>query len=145
MIIKKIGKAKADLETGLWVLENKSERFEMNQRIIDSRRDVKIVRGAYLKQASRYIPSTRRPTLRAEYMAERSKLKGELDKLLAQVYVETLEDSQTCPIPLRKDRDSDHNGDWRYCLYQGMIYQFDRPGYTEDEMIEQINASQKTG
>ncbi len=144
MIVKKFGKAKADLESGLWILENKPDKFEMNQRIIESRRDVKIVKGAYLKQASKYIPSTRRPTLRAEYMAERAKLKKELDKLVAQVYVETLDDSQTCPIPLRKVRDTEHNGDWRYCLYQGMIYQFDRPGYTEDEMMEQINASQKT-
>ena len=140
MVVKKIGKAKAEPEAGLWGVEIKSEKFTMNQRIVEGRRDVKIVRSAYSKHSSKYIPTTRRPTQRAEYMDERAKLKSELNQLIAQVYVETLEDSFSCPVPLRKDKDADHKGDWRYCLYQGVIYQFNRPGYTEEEMIQQIDA-----
>lgn len=142
MAVKKIGKAKAEPENGQWGVEIKPEKFTMNPRIVEGRPDYKLVQRAYSKFASRYIPTTRRPTLRAEYMAERSKLKNELDQLVKQVYVEVLEDSFSCPVVLRKEKDSHHNGDWRYCLYQGIIYQFDRPGYLEDEMVQQITALQ---
>jgi len=139
MTVKKIGKGKADPETGLWGVEAESDRFRMNQRRVDTRPDIKALQSAYLRYASRRTPSTRRPQLHEEHVRQQKNFKTELKKLLAQVYQEILQESFTDPIPLRKDRDYDHKSDWRYCLYQGIIYQFDRAGYRDDEMIRQIS------
>ncbi len=142
MTVKKIGKGKADPETGLWGAEQKSERFMMNQRLVDRRPDVKTLKTAYSRHAGKKPPPMRRPQEREEHLRHRKDLKTELQKLLAQVYAEILEESFSYPLPLRKDRDTDHKSDWRYCLYQGIIYQFDRPGYRDEEMIRQISALQ---
>ena len=142
MTVKKIGIGKADIETGLWVVEAKSERFIMNQRLVETRSDVKALRSAYSRHASKYPPSVRRSKEREEHFQQQKNLKMELQKLLAQVYEAILKESFSYPIPLRRDKDYDHNSDWRYCLYQGIVYQFARPGYTGDEMIEQINHPQ---
>ncbi|GEM_PF-4629011 len=141
MTVKKMGKGKADPETGLWGVEAASDRFTMNQRRVDTRPDVKRLKSAYSRHAGKRTPSTRRPKLHEEHVQQQKNLKTELKKLLAQVYREILQESFTDPIPLRKDRDYDHKSDWRYCLYQGIIYQFDRPGYGGDEMIQQISNS----
>ena len=142
MTVKKIGKGKVDLETGLWGVEAKSEQFMMNQRLVDGRSDVKALKAAYSRQAGKKPPSIRHPKEREAHLRHQKDLKEELKKLLVQVYAEILKESFSYPVPLRKDRDYDHKSDWRYCLYQGTIYQFDRPGYRDDEMIEQIKASQ---
>lgn len=139
MAVKKIGKGKADPETGLWSVEAKSERFIMNQRLVEGRSDVKALKYAYSRHAGRNPPSTRFPKEHEAYLQKRKNLKNELKKLLTQVYIEILEESFSCPIPLRKDKDYDHKSDWRYCLYQGIIYQFDRPDCRGDEMIQQIS------
>lgn len=139
MTAKKIGKGKADPQTGLWSVEAKPERFLMNQRLVDTRPDVKRLKSAYSRHAAKRTPSTRRPEGRKEHLEELKNLKMELKKLLAEVYKEILKDSFSYPIPLRKDRDYDHKSDWRYCLYQGIIYQFDKPDYSGDEMIQQIS------
>ncbi len=138
MTVKKIGKAKADLEQGLWSVEAKSEQFIMNPRRVDTRSDVKALKSSYSRHAGKIPPSMRRPKERDEHFKQQKDLKAELKKLLAGVYAEILKESFSSPILLRKDKDYDHKIDWRYCLYQGMIYQFDRPGYPEDEMIQQI-------
>ena len=57
MSVKKIGKAKADLETGLWGVEQKSEQFVMNQRRVDLRPDVKAMRLAYARHSAQKPPS----------------------------------------------------------------------------------------
>jgi hypothetical protein len=139
MSVKKIGNGKADPETGMWSVEAKSERFIMNQRLVDGRSDVKALKYASSRPAAKNTSSTPRPKIHEEYLQRRKHLKTELKKLLRQVYEEILKESFSCPIPLRKDKDYDHKSDWRYCLYQGIIYQFDRPGYGDDEMIRQIN------
>ena len=141
MRVKKIGKAKADPETGLWRVEQKPDRFIMNQRLVDKRPDVKHLKTVYSRHAGKKAPSKRRPEKREEHHRHRKDLKQELNELLARVYAEVLEESFSEPVPLRKDRDIEHHAsDWRYGLYQGIIYQFDRPDYLADEMIRQINA-----
>ncbi|MBI3317514.1 MAG: hypothetical protein HYZ85_05895, partial [Candidatus Omnitrophica bacterium] len=137
MTAKKIGEAKAFVETGMWGVEKKPERFLMNERLVNLRPDVKAMKNAYSKHIHTKPPSQTRRTERAEYDQESRNLKAEQNKLLACVYAEILTQSFSYPIPLRKDRDADHRSDWRYCLYQGVIYQFDRPGYSDDEMIQQ--------
>jgi hypothetical protein len=139
VVVKKIGIGKADPETGLWGVLMKSERFIMNQRRVDARSDVKALKAAYSRHAGKKPPSVRRVKENEEHHELRKNLKTQLQKLLAQVYAEILEESFTTPVPLRKDRDYDHKSDWRYCLYQGIIYQFDRPDYRDDEMIQQIS------
>lgn len=131
MTVKKIGKGKTDLETGLWGIENKPEKFRMNPRLVDRRPDVKALK-------SRQFASAQRLVKREEIFQQRKNLKAERTKLLSQVYEEILKDSFTYPLPLRKDKDYAHQGDWRYCLYQGIVYEFDRPGYGDDEIIRQI-------
>lgn len=138
MTVKKIGKGKADPETGFWGVEEKPERFIMNQRLVDARSEVKALKSAYSRHTGKKPPSPRRPEERQEYFRRREELKAGLKKILAQVYGEVLKESFSYPIPLRKDKDYDHKSDWRYCLYQGIIYQFDRPGYPGDEMIRKI-------
>ena len=138
MTAKKIGKGKADPETGFWCVEAKSEQFIMNERLVDARSDVKALKSAYAKHARKKMPSSRRPEEREEHLQKKKDIKMELKKIVAQVYAETLKESFTYPIPLRKDSDFDHKGDWRYGLYQGIIYKFDRPDYRGDEMMRQI-------
>ncbi len=128
MNVKKIGKAKPDLESGLWVIEDKPHQFRMNPRLVDLRPDVKALKSRPAKRLAK----------REEIFEQRRKLKAERTKVLSQVYDEILKDSFTYPIPLRKDKDYAHQGDWRYCLYQGIVYEFNRPGYEDAEMIRQI-------
>ena len=138
MTVKKIGKAKANIETGLWGVEQKSEQFIMDQRRVDLRSDVKAIKVAYSRHAGKKPPAKRRIHKREEHFQEQKDLKAGVQELLVKVYAEILQESFTYPVPLRKDKDTDHRSDWRYCLYQGIIYQFDRPDYPGDEMILQI-------
>jgi hypothetical protein len=110
----------------------------MNQRFVDARSDVKAMKSAHSKLARTKLPS--RENLREEHIKQKKSVKLQLQNLLKEVYKEILEQSFSSPILLRKDKDYDHKGDWRYCLYQGIIYQFDRPGYPDDEMIRKISS-----
>ena len=145
MTVKKIGVAKADPEAGFWAVEAKSERFMMNPRLVNLRADVKAVRSAYSKHSSKIPPSMRRAEIRADYFEKQREIKAKLQTLLKQVYQEILEESFSCPLALRKNKDMEHGRDWRYCLYQGNIYQFDRPNYGDDQMREQIGALENKG
>lgn len=147
MPVKKIGKAKAFPEDGLWGIDTKPERYSMNERLVDLRPDIKAMKHVYLKHVGTQPPSPKYIAKREEYYRRREVLRKEQYHLIRKVYAEILEDSFIRPIPLRKDKDYDHKGDWRYCLYQGIIYQFDRPGYSGDEMIsriEQLTAAGKS-
>ncbi len=139
MVVKEIGKGKADPETGLWGVEAKPERFIMSLRQVDTRPEVKALKAAYSRHARKSLPSSQRQKGREERFQQRRNLKTELKKLLTQVYGEILKESFSYPVPLRKDKDYDHKSDWRYCLYEGIIYQFDRAGYRGEEMIRQIS------
>ena len=143
MIVKKMGKGQVDPETGLWSVPMKAERFLINQRLVDLRPDVKRLKSAYSRHASKAAPSVRRRKECEEHHQKRKDLKAQLQKLLVQVYAEILAESFSSPIPLRRDGEYDHKSDWRYCLYQGIIYQFDRPDYRDHEMIQQISALSK--
>ncbi len=142
MTVKKIGKGKALPEMGLWGIEQKSERFMMSQRLVDKRPDVKAMKMIYSKHASRNAPTKRHAKEREAHHQHRKDLKAELDQLLVKVYAEIFKESFSDSIPLRKADDIEHGRDLRYCLYQGIIYQFDRPGYRTDEMVRQISALQ---
>ena len=143
MTVKKIGKGKALPELGLWAVEQKSDHFMMSQRLVDKRADVKSLKMIYSKHASKSAPNKKRVTERNAHHQHRKDLRAELDQLLAKVYAEILKDSFSDPVPLRKSGDIEHGRDLRYCLYQGIIYQFDRPGYLSDEMVRQIQTLQK--
>ena len=62
----------------------------------------------------------------------------DLSECLKKVYEEIWTESFTYPILLWRDKDFDHKIDWRYALYKGYIYKFDHPGYSDEEMIRQI-------
>ncbi len=143
MTVKKIGAAIADPEAGLWVVRAKSERFMMNPRLVDLRADVKALKAAYSRHSSKLPPSMRRAEVRKEYFQKQREIKAELQTLLRQVYQEILEESFSYPLLLRKYKDREYGRDWRHCLYQGIIYQFDRPDYGADEMMEQIETQNK--
>ena len=115
----------------------------MNQRLVDLRPDVKAMKIAYSRRAGKRPPSKRSASERKAHHQQQKDLKAGFQELLAKVYAEIIEGSFTYPVPLRKDKDTDHRSDWRYCLYQGIIYQFDRAGYLEDEMIQQISSLQR--
>ena len=139
-MVKKIGRSKALPELGLWAVEQKSDRFMMSQRLVDKRPEVKAMKMIYSKHASKSAPNKKRATERNAHHQHRKDLRAELDQLLAKVYAEILKDSFSDAIPLRKSGDVEHGRDLRYCLYHGIIYQFDRPGYGTDEMARQIEA-----
>lgn len=143
MTVKKIGVAKADPEAGSWIVEARSDQFIMNPRLVDLRADVKVLKSAYSRHSSKLPPSMRRAEVRKDYFQKQREIKAELQKLLAQVYQEILEESFSRPLLLRKDKDGEYGRAWRHCLYRGMIYQFDRSDYGADEMREQIETQNK--
>ena len=141
MGIKKLGKAVIDLDEELWCSEKGNEKFLMNRRLIDARPDIKALKGHYAKSLNQDRKLTvGREQKRDKLIKTRTDYRRELRENLAKIYEEIFQSSFNSPLQLRRHRDFDHNSDWRYCLYKGRIYQFDRPGYSDEEMIEQINA-----
>jgi hypothetical protein len=138
---KKLGKAKIDLNDELWLVEGRTEKFHFNRRLVDTRSDVKGVKSKYAKFIQVNTPSMRKPNRREEHFKVRDDYKRDLSECLKHVYEEMLAESFTYPILLRRDKDFDHKIDWRYCLYQGYIYQFDHSGYSDEEMINQIQVA----
>lgn len=138
MSAKKIGKAVFDFETELWIAERKGQKFHMNRRFIDSRPEVKRFQKDYSKALSMDTPSLKQPEKRKAYFAERDKLRKEWREHLLRISEELIQESHGSPILLRLDRDFGHAIDWRYCLYKGVIYSFDRPGLSDEKMVEQI-------
>ena len=138
MTAKKLGKAKIDLEKELWQLVEKKGAFLFNRRLVDTRPEIKEVRAKFGKAIQKSTPPVRKYEKREEYVTANKEYRKQMTDVLTKIYQEMLEDSHTTPIKLRRDRDYDHKGDWRYCLYRGIVYQFDRPGYTENEMLNQI-------
>ena len=136
--LKKIGKAKIDLEAELWFVEGRLDKYCFNRRLVDTRSDIKAVKSKYTKSITTPTPSMRKPTRREEHFKARADYRRELKECLTKVYQEMLEESFQFPIRLRRDKDFDHKSDWRYCLYQGHIYRFDQAGYTDEEMVGRI-------
>ncbi len=67
--------------------------------------------------------------------------KAELEKLCTATALEVHKTSFEKPIRLILSNGAwfkPKYGDWRYCLYKGDVYKFDRVGYTVEEMLLQI-------
>jgi hypothetical protein len=138
--MKRIGKAKINLETDLWGVDDHPYSYMMNRRLVETRADVKKFLAKYKKTTNVKRPTRRDPVKREEYFKTREEAKKHLHLFWGRIYKEVLAESFDSPIPLRKDHDFDHNSDWRFCLYKGIIYQFDKPGLSDEEMIRQITA-----
>ena len=135
---KKLGKAKIDLDDELWLAEGRREKFHFNRRLVDTRPDVKAVKAKYVKFVTASTPSMRKPRKREAHFQIRDEYKKELHECLTKAYDEILAESFDFPVKLRGYKDFDHKSDWRYCLYKGQIYQFDQAGYSDEEMVSQI-------
>lgn len=143
--MKKIGKAKIDLERDLWTTEREEQYFHMNRRLIDLRPDVKKFMAKFKKTFNEKRPSKRQPIIREAYFKNRDELRRQRNLFFGRVYKEIIEESFIYPIPLRKDHDFDSNSEWRFAMYKGIIYQFDRQGFSDEEMISQIEALESRG
>lgn len=139
VFVKKLGKAGIDLEEEVWTVPNSRETFLMNRRLIDTRPDIKVAAKRYQKSAQKKKPSFRDTEKRKEYFKEKDELAREFKSCLKKVYGEISEESFRFPVRLRLARGFSARSDWRYCLYQGEIYQLDREGYSDDEIIAKIN------
>ena len=136
--MKKIGKAKINLETEFWTVENHRHSYSMNRRVVECKPDVKKFLAKYRKVTNVKRPTRREPVKREEYFKAREESQKHLRLFWGRIYQEIFKESFEFPIQLRKEHDFDHNSDWRYCLYKGIIYQFDKPGLSDYEMIRQI-------
>ncbi len=138
MKVKKIGKASLDLEKEMWRVGVGSERYKNNRRLVDTKPEVKAARHVYSRASSRHTPAKRKTEKRKAYMDEVKDLRKTYETALREAFDGVKKESFNFPILLCLDRDYDHKGDWRYCMFEGIIYQFDRPGYSDDEMTEAI-------
>lgn len=142
MSAHKLGKAFIDLEQELWGVTGKSELFLMNRREIDLRPEIKAL-NRKARALGRVTPSRRKIDKREEHFKVWEAFKKEQKACLSAIYNEILRNSFEEPLPLRKHRDFDHLLDWRYCLYQGIIYRFDKQGLSIEKMLEEIIALEK--
>ncbi len=141
MSVHKIGKAKINLTTERWeVVGSRKDKFKVNPRLVHVRSEVKGIKADYARKLKAIKPAFSRSKRHAEFISERRKYEQGLRECLAKIYQEILEDSFSLLILMQKDRDYDHPRGWRYGLYRGVIYQFDRSGYSDEEMITQISA-----
>lgn len=140
MSVKKLGRADYKIETELWHIPGRPEKFHMNLRLISARPEVKAARAAYTKLSSKDRPSLRKPNKRTAFLQEVSVSKALLQEVLREAYEAVLEESKLYPIRLWKDKDYGKRMDWRFCLYRGLIYQFDHQNYADEEMAAQIAA-----
>ena len=139
MSAKCLGRGRIDLADELWFLQGKEDlRFHMNRRLIDLKPEAKALRK-HAKQVNRGLQLVRkRPHKRQAYLKARDEFKTKSNRGVEKIYREIQEESFTHPIPLRRSRDYDHGSDWRYCLYQGKIYEFDQPNYSGEDMVSHI-------
>ena len=140
MNVKKIGRAKINLKDELWEAEGRKERFHMNLRLVSSRPEVKAARAAYSKLAGKGRPPLRKPNKRADFLKSVAEKKQDVEVILESAYDDVLDESKLTPILLWKDKDYGRKMDWRFCIYKGVIYEFDRQGYAEETMLAQIEA-----
>ena len=140
MNVTKIGKAEIDLENELFTVELKDASFLINKRLVEKRPDFKKARANYLKTARQHTPTMRKHEKREEYFNLKNEGLEQMRAVLKVAYEEILQDSFEAPVPLRRNRDYEHAGDWRYCLYRGIVYKFDKPGLSTEEMREKVEA-----
>lgn len=140
MKVKKIGKAVLDVEKQMWKSGVSPDRYMINLRLVETRPEVKKAYHLYSKASSRHTPTKRQIAKRQAYMDEIKPLRQNYEDAIKNAFEEIRKDSFLFPIPLRLDKDYEHKGDWRYCMYEGVIYLFDRVGLTDAEMIERIKS-----
>ena len=143
MIVRRFGKALFDPDKEMWKVAARGERFLINRRLVDTNPEVKATRHLYSKASSRHTPSIRKADLRKEHMDEVSGLRREYQEAMRRAFEEVRKDSFQYPIPLRLDRDYDHTRDYRYCMYEGMIFELNSTGYSDEEIIQQIKGEVK--
>ncbi len=140
MAVKKLGAAKWDSKTEMFRADGRGPHYMVNRRLIDTRPDVKALRAVYSKEASKNKPNIRKRDKREEYIETVDALRKAYEDGIRSAFEEIKKDSFIFPVMLRLDRDYDHTRDWRHCLFEGNIYQLDRTGYSDDEIIAQIRA-----
>jgi hypothetical protein len=143
MSVKKIGRAEINLEDELWWVRGRVEKFHMNLRLVSANNAVKASRSLYTKLSGKGRPPLRKPNKRLEHLKVVAEAKKEMQTALAAAYEEVREQSYSYPILLWKDRDFGRKMEWRCCIYKGVIYQFDKPTYSDEEMIAQIEGLEK--
>ena len=143
MSVKKIGRAEINLEEELWWVRGRSEKFHMNLRLVSANPAVKAARALYTKLSGKGRPPLRKPNKRLEHLKVVAEAKKEVEKSLAEAYEDVRQQSYHYPILLWKDRDFGRKMEWRCCIYKGVIYQFDKPIYSDEEMLAQIAVLEK--
>ena len=143
MSVKKIGRAEINLEEELWIVRGRGEKFHMNLRLVSANPAVKTTRSVYTKLSGKGRPPLRKPNKRLEHLKVVGEAKKEREKALAEAYEDVRQQSYSYPILLWKDRDFGRKMEWRCCIYKGVIYQFDKPIYSDEEMLAQIDALEK--
>jgi hypothetical protein len=138
VIKRRFGKALFDSEKEMWKVAARGERFLINRRLVDTSPEVKATRHVYSKAAGRNTPSVRKADKRKEFLEEVDGLRREYQTAIRNAFEEIRKDSFRFPIPLRLDKDYDHTRQWMYCMYEGEIYQLDKTGYSDEEIIQQI-------
>jgi len=138
MSVKKIGRAEINLEDELWWVRGRSEKFHMNLRLVSANPQVKVTRSIYTKLSGKGRPPLRKPNKRLEHLKVVAEAKKEMEKALAAAYEDVRQQSFSFPILLWKDRDFGRKMEWRCCIYKGLIYQFDKTTYSDEEMLAQI-------
>lgn len=138
MIVRRFGKALFDSEKEMWKVAARGERFLINRRLVDTNPEVKATRAVYSKAAGKDTPSVRKADRRKEFLDEIDELRRKYYEALRNAFEEVRKDSFRFPIPLRLDRDFDHTRQWMYCMYEGNIYELDKTGYSDEEIIQQI-------
>ena len=143
MIVRRFGKALLDPEKEMWKVAARGERFLINRRLVDTSPEVKATRHRYSKSSSRHTPSVRRADKRKEFLDEIDGLRREYQEAIKKAFEDIRKESFNYPIPLRLDKDYDHTRDWRYCMYEGMIFELDKTCYSDEEIIQQIKGGLK--
>ncbi len=143
MSVKKLGKAQWDSKTEMWRADGRGPSYMVNRRLIDTRPEIKALRSQYSKEASRNKPTVRKREQRAEYETTVDALRKAYIDGIKAAFEELKKESFEFPILLRMDRDYDHTRDWRHCLFEGNIYQLDRTGYSDEDIVRQIRALER--
>jgi hypothetical protein len=138
MNVKKLGKVVLHLNEGAWSVEGHNERYKVNERLVELHPEVKAINSQLGKAVRTPRPPVRKPLKREVHLAAEAEYRKQMRDTLLRVYEEIKQDSFSYPIPMRKEKDFEHNSDYRYCMFKGIIYRFDRPGYEDKEIIRSI-------
>ncbi|MCB9800363.1 MAG: hypothetical protein H6757_06355 [Candidatus Omnitrophica bacterium] len=145
MNLKKLGQAEYDIVKGTWFVPGRKNAYLTNPRLVETQPQVKSARAVYSKFASKRPPSFKKPTRRKEFEQTRTDYKQVYDEALREAYESVRQESFLYPIPLRKDRDFEYARQWLYCLYENEIYELDKAGYTDEEIVAYIRQKRESG